>query len=331
MTGGRYLDRILAPPNETAAPLAAPPSFSVVVRAYQAASTVGAAVASALAQVHAADQVIVVDDGSTDALDEALTPFVERIEIVRQSNRGGASALNAGAAVAASEFVVVLDADDTYHPRRLQALAALAVARPDLDLLTTDARLVLDGAVVGRFAAATPFCTEDQRAGILLSCFVGGWPAIRAERLAAVGGLDESLRVGHDWDCWVRLILEGASAGMIDEPLYDYHLHPSGLTASRDTALGDRVRLLEKASRNPSLRPGDRSALEAALRHHRTRAVQAQTAAPAGGGGGRRRLLAAAATPGIGVATRARAALAAVAPATLRGRGVVVDERDPRS
>src|SRR4051794_12922707 len=155
------------------------PSFSVVIRAYQAAATVGEAVASAFAQTLPPYEVIVVDDGSTDDLEGALAFFRDRVKLVRQENGGGASALNAGLAVASGDFLAILDADDAYGPGRLKALAGLAAAQPELDLLTTEATLVLHGRVVGLFHTATPFAVEGQRTAILESCFVGGWPAIR--------------------------------------------------------------------------------------------------------------------------------------------------------
>jgi hypothetical protein len=220
--------------------------------------------------------VIVVDDGSTDDLGSALAPFADRIELLRKENGGGASALNAGAALASGDFLAILDSDDAYHPRRLEALAALARARPDLDLITTDAAFVVDGDEVGSFARYTPFETDRQRTAIFESCFVGGWPAIRLARLREVGGFDEGLRTGYDWECWARLILAGSGAGMVDEPLYRYRLHSGTLTSSRSSSLWDRVTLLEKIAGTSELRPGERAALRRALRMHRSRAVESE-------------------------------------------------------
>jgi len=296
------------------APLAAPPSFTIVIPTYQAAATVRDAVESALAQVHPAAEIVVVDDGSTDDLEGALGPVRDRVTLVRKANGGGASALNAGAEVATSDFLAILDADDAYHPRRLEALAALAVERPDLDLITTDARFVVEGEVVGRFSDYNPFAVDDQRSAILETCFVGGWPAIRLERLRELGGFDEGLRTGYDWDCWLRLILAGARAGFVAEPLYDYRLHPGSLTASRAATLRDRVRLLEKALNDPGLSVSERGVLRRSLRAHRTRALDAEVDAVVGGASPRRRLLGHALARGLGRRARARAVLAAVAP-----------------
>src|SRR5207248_4438233 len=115
------------------------------------------------------------------------------------------SALNAAAQAATGEFVSWLDADDAYEPERLAATGELGAQRPDLDILMTDSYLEVDGRVVGRFSDETPFAAVDQRMAILDRCFIG-WPAIRRSRLLDVGGFDESLRTGYDWDFWIRLL-----------------------------------------------------------------------------------------------------------------------------
>ena len=80
------------------------------------------------------------------------------------------------------EFVVVLDADDVFEPERIEALSELATARPDLDIVTTDAAWESEGRVVGRFnSEANPFEVEDQRAVILDRCFIVA-PAVRRVR-----------------------------------------------------------------------------------------------------------------------------------------------------
>jgi hypothetical protein len=216
--------------------------------------------------------------------------------------------------------VAILDADDAYDPQRLGALAALARERPDLDLITTDARFVVAGEGKGSFASNTRFATERQRTAIFESCFVGGWPAVRRERLLALGGFDESLRTGYDWDCWLRLLLAGAGAGLVEEPYYEYRLNPKSLTANRVSSLWDRVRLLEKARNNPDLRAGERPSLERAIRAHRSRAVIAEARAKVDGEAPGRRLLRLALGRGVEPRARAAALLALAAPSLARSR-----------
>ena len=307
--------RVIAPPARSAVERRLPPSFSLIIPAYQAASTVGDAVSSALAQTYPAHEVIVVDDGSTDDLAGALSTFAGRIRLIRKENGGAASARNAGVAAAEGEFVAFLDADDVYGPRRLEVLGELGAARPDLDIVTTDMSLVVDGRVVGRFNVENPFASVDQRVAILRSCFVGGCPAIRRSRLRAIGGFDETLVMGCDWDCLIRLILDGSLAGLVDEPHMEYRLRPDSLTSARTASLWSRVGILEKARANPSLRPDERRDLARSLASHRTRAILAEVeAALVRGELSRRQFAGYARSSGITTRARLLLALCAAAP-----------------
>lgn len=311
--------KLLAPPLvEPVEPRRSPPSFSVVIAAYQAETTIGAAVRSALEQVHPAKEIIVVDDGSTDDIEGALRPFRGGIELRRKSNGGVSSARNLGIESASGEFIALLDADDRFHPRRLEALSELASLRPDLDLLSTDMRFLVDGQETGRFYAANSFAVEDQPAAILRGCFVGGLPAARADRLRKVRGFDESLRIGGDWDCWLRMILDGSLAGLVDRPYYDYVLREGTLTSDRARSLWGRVRLLEKAVDNPGLSPDLEVVLASSIRRHRSRAVAAETDAVIDGKGLRGELARHVLSAGVPLRVRSLAALACISPSLAR-------------
>ena len=252
-----------------------PVTFSVIVPAYRSADTIGASLASLLAQSRPPDEILVSDDGSTDALDAALQPFAGRVTVVRGPNRGPAAARNRALAVATGDFIAGLDADDEYLPGRLAALEQAALTRPDLDILTTDVLLESDGRAVGRFAEHTPFAVDDQRAAVLDRCFAA-FPAVRRTRLAAIGGYDESLRTSEDWDLLIRLVLSGCVAGLVDEPLYRYRLRPDSLTADRISALRSRVQVLEALRAHPGLARPEERALAHSLDGKRRRVLQAE-------------------------------------------------------
>jgi hypothetical protein len=310
--------RVLVPTATGALrPRAAPPTFSVAIAAYQAASTIGAAIRSAVEQTYPAHEILVVDDGSTDDLDGALKRHSGHIELIRKPNGGPGSARNAAVAAASGEFLAILDADDRYRPRRLEALADLVSLRPDLDIVTTDAAFVVEGEVVGRFAAKNPFATADQRTAILKSCFVGGWPAVRVERLRKIDGFDETLEAAVDWDCWLRLILDGAQAGMIDEPYYEYALHPESVSAGRLVSIQARVRMLDRARGSESLTSHEKAVLLDSLRVNRARLIRLE-AQGALVDRRRRRLLGLALAPNVPLRARGLAALGAVVPPLAR-------------
>lgn len=326
--------RLLAPSPPYLLDHAPSPTFSVVVPAYEAAAFVASAVESALAQTLAPHEVIVSDDGSTDALAEALAPFGHRVTLVPGAHGGPAAARNRALLAATGDFVAALDADDAYHPERLEALHALAVHRPDLDIVATDATLEVDGAGAGRFNQSTPFPVDRQREAILRACFVCA-PAVRRSRLIAIGGYDETLWSGEDWDALLRLVLAGSAAGLVDEPLYTYRLRPGSVTSERLAALGSRVQLLEKARAHPGLARAEQSILEASIRLNRRRLLRAEAeVALISGSADRRRLaLRLAAAPGAPVRERVRAGLWAIGPrraaSSLRAASRVLESAAP--
>lgn len=307
--------RTVVPPPRGKIERVAQPSFSVVIPVFNAAATVADAVRSALAQTTPAQEVIVVDDGSTDDVLDALTPFDGSITLVRQGNHGVGSARNTGVRAARSDFVAFLDADDVYDARRLEALAALAVERPDLDILTTDTLFIVDGEATGRYHATHPFPVDGQRTAILRTCFTFGCPAIRRTRLLEVGGFAEDLRTGSDWDCIARLILGGSSAGLVDEPLLEYRVRPDSLTSDRVGALWSRVRMLERLGETFELDQSEKTALDRSLVHHLTRAVLTEASTRLEADKVERRcFIALASRRGLPLRTRAQLAGAALAP-----------------
>jgi glycosyltransferase involved in cell wall biosynthesis len=303
----------------------APPTFSVIVAAYQAAATIGDALASALDQRPAPHEVVVCDDGSTDDLAGAVARFGDRVVVVRQENRGEAGAKNTAARHATGEFVVILDADDYFLPGRLAALGELAAARPDLDILTTDAYLEVNGDRAGTsYGPDHRFATDDQRRAILDRNFVFGLAAIRRSRLLEIGGFDERVTHGTDWDCWARLILGGSRAGLVDEPLAVYRLHESAANADRVAMARGRLRVLRNRRLEPSLTDDERRFLRDRIAQEERRVeweeLRASLANGASPGGVRSVAWRVVRDRGQPRDVRARGALALAVPALARRR-----------
>lgn len=253
--------RLLAPPPPSGLGSGPVPTFSVVIPAYGVADYVADAVHSALEQTVAPLDVVVVDDGSPDDVVTPLAPFLDRITLIRQDNQGPGAAKLAGARAARGEFVALLDGDDTYLPRRLERLGRAAAARPDLDILVTDAHVELEGRRLRTAYDSTwAFEAVDQRRGILERCFVLGHAAVRRTTLLGLGAIERDTI--DDWDCWARLILGGARAGLVDDPLSVYRVRPGSLSTARLSTLRRGVRTLELLGGEVSLTPDERAVLE---------------------------------------------------------------------
>lgn len=103
--------------NEGPAPQqAAAPFFSVIIPVYNRSEAVSAAITSVLAQTFTDFEIIVIDDGSTDATPDRLADFGERIRVFRQTNAGGGPARQLGISKARGTYIAFLDSDDTWFP-----------------------------------------------------------------------------------------------------------------------------------------------------------------------------------------------------------------------
>lgn len=313
----------LAPPPDGPLSPGPVPTFSVVIPTYQAADYVGRGIESVLAQTVPAAEIIVADDGSTDNLAEALSPYGDRVKLVRGPHGGPPVARNRGYRAATAEFVANLDADDVLYPTWLEAVGELVAARPDLDILTTNGYLVHDGRRLRRcYYRDWPFETGNQRREILSRNFVISFAAVRRRRFVESGGFDESLFWADDWDFWLRLILEGARAGCVDETLYEYTVREGSVATRPREVIRDCITLLEKPEVAARLEAGERRELARSIARQRQELVtlELEEALLQGGPRFRRSALSVAFGPGKAAGSRLRAAALAVAPGPARRR-----------
>lgn len=191
------------------------PSTSVIIPTYNRAGQIAAAVRSVLAQSEPPDEVIVVDDGSTDDTAAALAPFMDRIRYVRKPNGGASSARNLGVLTARGEWIAFLDSDDTWHPDKLarqHACAARTSAKVCFCVSTDESGTVLDD-----LSAMDPSLPEGgERFYQPGDCrlfrfrahpFIQSMLATR-EVLMKCGLFDETLAVAEDTLLIYRLILD---------------------------------------------------------------------------------------------------------------------------
>lgn len=108
------------------------PRVSVVIPTYNRADLLVRAVESALAQCLSSDEVIVIDDASTDNTREVLAPFLGRVVYQPILHGGVGRARNEGVRIARNPFVAFLDSDDEWLPGKLELQRRLLTARPDV-------------------------------------------------------------------------------------------------------------------------------------------------------------------------------------------------------
>jgi glycosyltransferase involved in cell wall biosynthesis len=122
------------------------PMFSIVMPVYNGARFVRGAIRSVLAQTYSSYELIVVDDGSSDATAAKLERITDpRVRIVRQRNSGQSSARNHGISLARADYVAFLDADDRWMPRKLEIEAELLRGRGYPEALVYSGYYMTDG------------------------------------------------------------------------------------------------------------------------------------------------------------------------------------------
>lgn len=113
-------------------------AVSTIIPVYNGAETIARAIDSALAQDFEGQEIIVVNDGSTDDTAEILARYRDRIRAIHQQNRGVSAARNAGAKIAYGKYLAFLDADDTWLPEKLSKVVLALENNPQAVLAFSD-------------------------------------------------------------------------------------------------------------------------------------------------------------------------------------------------
>jgi len=222
------------------------PSVSVVIPTFNRARYLREAVESMLVQVGAADEVIVVDDGSTDETPELLATYGDRVRVVRTSNGGLGAARNVGIAAARNTWVAFHDSDDVARANRLALRREWVVRRPDLDAVLCNGEH-LDGP--GIWVVPAPVARRHRGRLVGVRALFDGFPLylqgalVRRSAFAAAGAFDSALRIHADLDYGYRL-LHVARAIFIDQPVFSYRWHGTNITADRLAGRQEIARIL---------------------------------------------------------------------------------------
>jgi len=226
------------------------PKIAVVIPTHDRAEFLRAAIESVLAQSHPADEIVVVDDGSTDDTVVLLARYGDRIRFVRQERAGQAAARNRGVELADAEWIAFLDSDDCWEPGALQRLLGAASEYPDAGLIAMRALAMrADGSLTWRTQGKKspgPFFTtrsilEKDAGGILT-------PMVKRSVFTAVGGFDAALRSAEDVDLWLRMSFVTTLVGVPDTLLLR-RVHASNVSSDRVVDARSWLTILDKLAR----------------------------------------------------------------------------------
>jgi glycosyltransferase involved in cell wall biosynthesis len=239
--------------------------ISVVIPSYNRAHTLQRALQSVYQQSSAVDEVILVDDGSTDDSNLALADLFPALTIIRQSHQGVSAARNRGIRAARHDWIALLDSDDCWLPRKIETIRAAAAENPDFILYHSDEIWIRDGVHVNPmrkhrktggwiFQQCLPLCAISPSTTV-----------IQKATLQTLGLFDENLPACEDYDLWLRLC-HRFPVYFVDQPLVTrYGGHDDQLSQQHPQMDRFRVRSLARLLDSAELRPDDFEAARATL------------------------------------------------------------------
>lgn len=194
-------------------------NISVVIPVYNGANTILRALKSVRQQTLAPAEVIVVDDGSLDETATVVSRFLvdSRLagwRLIRQTNKGPASARDVGIKSANGRHIALLDADDEWTPEKLERSMA-SMRALELDII--GARLPCD-----RSARGDGCSLIEKRSTLFRNPYFTSTVVFVRDAYFQVGGFDVSQRYSEDYKLWLAFLWCGKRAGLLQDPCATY-------------------------------------------------------------------------------------------------------------
>jgi glycosyltransferase involved in cell wall biosynthesis len=215
------------------------PLVSVVVPVYNGERFLGEALDSVLAQDYEPLELIVVDDGSTDA--SATVAESHGVRVLKQNNRGVAAARNAALQASAGELIAFLDQDDLWLPEKLETQVSFLLEHAEVGLVYSHAELLVEQGA--RLPGWLHGYTDRAMPGYLPSTLLS-----RRAVFEAVGPFDSSYTVGSDSDWLLRVKDAGFGHRMLPDVLVRYRIHGANNIYQQPLVLREIARMFHESA-----------------------------------------------------------------------------------
>ncbi len=208
---------------------------SAVITAYNSEAYIAEAINSVMNQSRVVDEIVIVDDGSTDGTRRVAAEFADQgIKFIQQHNMGAGGARNRGIRETSGDFIAFLDADDAWLKDKTRLQLAYFSSQPQAALVSGFSHWWNVEKNTVRISGRVPRNMNVLRREILVHNVLGNpsMVMVRRSALAEVGLFSEDIRWGQDWELWMRLV-ERFDAGVVPEPVTVYRWHSGNLSHNR--------------------------------------------------------------------------------------------------
>ena len=195
--------------------------FSVVIPLYNKEPFVEKTLRSALEQTFPDYEIIVVNDGSKDGSLEVAKRVLEGVEnatIIDQENAGVSTARNNGIATSKGDYICILDADDWWEPTFLEEMDKLISEYPDAGLYCTNYYYVHNGKSTVKLDIPTGYFNYCKEYARTLCMIATSSCCCSKAILNEMNGFKPQLKLGEDFDLWIRIALKYGTA-ILNKPL----------------------------------------------------------------------------------------------------------------
>lgn len=227
---------------------------SIVMAVYNGEKFIKEAIDSALAQTYKNIELIIVNDGSRDSTKKIIDSISDKrmVAIHLEKNQGAANALNKGIEKAKGYWIAILDADDRFHPRKIEEQLEYASLHPDLLGIGTFIRCMPGGPEVsknlleGVARHKNSYATrEDIRKAMYWgSPLTHSSVIFKKDAFIEVGGYNTDYKIAYDYDLWIKLMEKGEMDN-VTKVLTDYRVHLQSLSNKDGLTTVDEI---QKAS-----------------------------------------------------------------------------------
>jgi glycosyltransferase involved in cell wall biosynthesis len=207
---------------------------SIIIPVFNSAHLIGQTIDSVLKQNWTNWEMIIVDDGSSDAIQETVNPYAlndQRIKLLNQSNSGASAARNTAIKKAGYAWLLFLDADDWIREDYFEKMIPVLENDPSIDVVHCGWTRVMQDGTMGKAVFGGE--ESDQFYPLSYHCpFAIHSCIVRKRIVEEIGGFDVSFKTCVDWDLWQRVARTGARFHLVKEVMAFYRSTPGSLSSN---------------------------------------------------------------------------------------------------